>query len=181
MKTIKKIGLFLAVALVSFTTSCSSDDNGGGGGGFTGPSTGTFIKAKVGGSNFLAEGSFASGGFTSGNIVLTGTSTSGKSIGIQLYALDGTLEVGTYNVGASNDENAHSGNLTFVDVNTSTFSVITYNSLFCESSTGTIEILHVDDTKIEGTFEFSGKEVRDGDDCSGDVKTVTNGSFRLEL
>ena len=27
MKTIKKIGLFFAIALISLTTSCSSDDN----------------------------------------------------------------------------------------------------------------------------------------------------------
>lgn len=180
MKTMKKISIVLTLVLGSFLNSCSSSDDGGGGG-FSGPATGTFVKAKPGGSNFLAEGSFASGDYSSGNLVLTGTSSTGKSIGIQLYALDGTLEVGTYDVGALSNSSAYTGNLTYIDVNTSTFAVVTYNSAFCDSSTGTIEITYVDANKIEGTFSFEGKEVRDGDDCSGSTKNVTNGSFRIEL
>lgn len=180
MKALKHFGLSLTMALSTLFISCSSDDNGGGGG-FSGPSSGTFIKAKAGGSNFMAEGTFASGGFSSGNLVLTGTTTTGKSIGIQLYALDGTLDVGTYDVGALSNNSAYTGNLTYIDVNTSTFAVVTYNSVFCDSSTGTIEITYVDANKIEGTFSFNGKEVREGEDCSGSTKNVTNGSFRLEL
>lgn len=180
MKTMKQFGIVLAIALTTLLSSCSSDD-GGGGGGFSGPATGTFVKAKASGSNFLAEGTFASGAYSSGNLVLTGTSTTGKSVGIQLYALDGTLDVGTYDVGALSNSSAYSGNLTYIDVNISTFEVLTYNSAFCDSSTGTIEITFVDDTKIEGTFSFEGKEVREGDDCTGSTKNVTNGSFRIEL
>nr|WP_294774162.1 DUF6252 family protein [uncultured Flavobacterium sp.] len=180
MKKLKIFGVVLTTALSTLFISCSSDD-GGSGGGFSGPSTGTFVKAKPGGSNFLAEGTFASGAYSSGNLVLTGTSTTGKSIGIQLYALDGTLDVGTYDVGALSNSSAYTGNLTYIDVNTSTFEVVTYNSAFCDSSTGTIEITFVDANKIEGTFSFEGKEVRDGDDCSGSTKNVTNGSFRIEL
>ena len=180
MKTMKQFGIALAIALTTLFTSCSSDD-GGGSGGFSGPSTGTFVKAKAGGSNFLAEGTFTSGAYSSGNLVLTGTSTTGKSVGIQLYALDGTLDVGTYDVGALSNSSAYTGNLTYIDVNTSTFAVVTYNSAFCDTSTGTIEITFVDANKIEGTFSFEGKEVRDGDDCSGSTKNVTNGSFRIEL
>lgn len=180
MKSVKQFGIALTVVLTLFLSSCSSDDSSGDGG-FSGPATGTFVKAKVSGSNFLAEGNFTSGAYSSGNLVLTGTSTTGKSIGIQLYALDGTLEVGTYDVGALSNSSAYSGNLTYIDVNTTTFQVVTYNSVFCDSSTGTIEITFVDANKIEGIFSFEGKEVRDGDDCTGSTKNVTNGSFRIEL
>jgi len=181
MKTMKQFGIAMVITLTTLLTSCSSSDDGGNGGGFSGPASGSFVKAKPGGSNFLAEGTFASGAYSSGNLVLTGTSTTGKSIGIQLYALDGTLDVGTYDVGASSNSSAYAGNLTYIDVNTSTFAVVTYNSAFCDTSTGTIEVTFVDATKIEGTFSFQGKEVRDGDDCSGTTKNVTNGSFRIEL
>ncbi len=180
MKTLKQLGIVLTIALSTILSSCSSDSDGGGGG-FSGPATGTFIKAKTAGSNFLAEGSFANGGFASGNLVLSGSSATGKSVGIQLYALDGTLEVGTYDVSALNESDANTGNLTFIDVNTSTFAVSTYNSAFCDNANGTIEITFIDASKIEGTFSFVGKEVLPDDNCSGGTKNITNGSFRLEL
>jgi hypothetical protein len=39
----------------------------------------------------------------------------------------------------------------------------------------------MDDTKIEGTFSFVGKEVKEDETCDGGTKNVTNGSFRLVL
>ena len=69
MKTIKQFGFALAIIFSLTLSSCGgSDDNGGGG--FSGPATGTFIKAKVGGSNFLSEGEFAVGNMTNGAMVL---------------------------------------------------------------------------------------------------------------
>jgi hypothetical protein len=57
----------------------------------------------------------------------------------------------------------------------------TYSSDICTNTNGTLQVTHSDATKIEGTFSFTGKEVREGEDCSGGTKNVTNGSFRLEL
>lgn len=180
MKTIKQFGFALAIIFSLTLSSCGgSDDNGGGG--FSGPATGTFIKAKVGGSNFLSEGEFAVGNMTNGAMVLTGSSTSGKNMGIQLYSTTGSLAVGTYSMNATQDSNVNVGSLTFTDVNLSTFSVIAYNSVNCENSNGTLEITFMDDTKIEGTFSFVGKEVKEDETCDGGTKTVTNGSFRLVL
>ena len=180
MKTVKLFGVVLTTILSTFFISCSSDD-GGGSGGFSGPSTGTFVKAKVGGTNVLAEGDYANGGYNSGNLVLQGFAVSGQSVNIQLYALDGTLDVGTYNVSATNTDDTYVGGLSLIDINMSTMSSITYSSQICDNASGTVEITYVDATKIEGTFSFTGKELREDEDCSGATKNVTNGSFRLEL
>ncbi|WP_162127270.1 DUF6252 family protein [Flavobacterium phycosphaerae] len=180
MKTSKQFGLALLLSLTALVTSCSSSDSSGGGG-FSGPATGTFVKAKVDGSAVLAEGQFANGGYNSGNLVLQGFSLEGKSVNIQIYALDGTLDVGTYDLSEANSEDVVVGGLSLIDVNTSTMSSTTYSSNFCSSSTGSVQITFVDDTKIEGTFSFNGKEVKENDDCSGGTKSVTEGSFRLEL
>lgn len=180
MKTIKQFGFALAIIFSLTLSSCGgSDDNGGGG--FSGPATGNFIKAKVGGSNFLSEGQFAVGNYTSGAMVLTGSSTTGKNIGIQLYSTTGSLAVGTYNMNATQDSDIAVGSITYTDVNTSTFSVTPYNSLNCENTNGTLEITFMDATKIEGTFSFVGKEVKEDETCDGGTKNVTNGSFRLVL
>src|SRR5574343_374668 len=89
MKTIKKIGLFFAIALVSLTTSCSSDDNGGGGSNAT---LGT-IRARVAGANYtsMEMGTFATrqviGGLTT--IIVQGSDASGKAIQIVITGYDG--------------------------------------------------------------------------------------------
>lgn len=181
MKTIKHFSFAIVLALTTILSSCSSSDGDGGGGGFDGPATGSFVKAKAAGSNFLAEGSLASGGLNSGNLVLQGTTMTGKSVQIQLYAIDGTLETGVYNANATNNNDTHVASLTYIEVNTSTFTATAYNSLNCENATGTIEVTYAGADKIEGTFSFVGKEVKEDESCNGGTKTVTNGSFRLEL
>lgn len=177
MKTIKQISIAFAFALISTLSSCSSDSGSGG----SGPASGSFVNAKVAGSNFSATGSLAIGNYASGNLVLQGTTAAGKSIAINLYAFDGTLETGTYNVSDTSTDDTHTGSLSFIEVNTGTMTSITYNSAICTNASGTITITFIDATKIEGTFSFTGKELRDGDDCSGATKNVTNGSFRLVL
>lgn len=181
MKNLNKFGLILFLAVSSILSSCSSDD-GDGGGGFSGPSTGTFVKAKIGSTNLLAEGDYANGGYNSGNLVLQGFSTTtGKSVNIQLYAIDGSLEVGTYAMDLSNTEDNYVGSLSLIDIDINSMSTKTYNSSFCDDSNGTLEITFIDATKIEGTFSFKGKELLEAEDCSGGTKNVTNGSFRLEI
>ena len=176
--TIKQFSFALVLALTTILTSCSSSSSDGGG---SGPATGTFVKAKVAGSDFLGEGAYATGAYNSGNLAVQGTTTTGKSIDIQLYATDGALTVGTYNVNSTNTDDSHVGSLSLTEVNLSTFISTTYNSQVCDNASGTISITFIDATKIEGTFSFTGKELKDGDDCSGGTKNITNGSFRLEL
>ncbi|MGL2966517.1 DUF6252 family protein [Flavobacterium sp. XGLA_31] len=180
MKTMKQFGFGLALILTAVLSSCSSSSDGGGGG-FSGPATGSFVKANAGGASILAQGQYANGDYVSGNLVLQGTTMDGKSVNIQLYAMDGSLEVGTYNVSATNTEDNYVGSLSLIEINTSTFQTTTYNSQICENASGTIDITFIDDTKIEGTFSFTGKELKENEDCSGGTKNVTDGSFRLEL
>lgn len=180
MKTIKRfLGVSLLAGIVLTALSCG-DSGDSGSGGFSGPSTGKFVKAKIAGSNFLAQGEYANGDAPAGNLVLQGFSTTGKSLNIQLYCMDGSIDVGTYNAGAT-ESDGYTASLSLIDVNTSTMSTVTYSSMFCNDAQGTIEITTSNAEKIEGTFSFIGKEVREDDDCSGGTKNVTNGSFRLEF
>ncbi|MFM2213644.1 MAG: hypothetical protein RL427_907 [Bacteroidota bacterium] len=181
MKTMKQFGLALSFSVMAMLSSCSSSSGDDNGGGFSGPATGSFVKATANGTNVLAEGQFANGGYESGNLVLQGMTIEGKSVNIQLYALDGTLDVGTYNVSSTNTEDNYIGSLTYMEINTSTFTTASYSSQICDNASGTIEITYVDATKIEGTFNFTGKELKENEDCSGGTRSITNGSFRLEL
>lgn len=178
MKNFNKFSAIVLMTLSVLSISCSSDSDGGGG---SGPATGGFVKAKVAGSNFQSDDLTTVGTYASGAMVLQGTTAQGKSVGIQLYALDGALEVGTYNMNATNESDAYTGSLTYTEVNLSDFSAKAYNSVNCENATGTLEITFIDATKIEGTFSFVGKEVKMDESCNGATKNVTNGSFRLEL
>lgn len=176
-KTIKQFSFALVIALITTLSSCSSSGSGGS----AVPATGSFVKGKVAGSDFLSQGSFTAGGLNSGNLALQGTTATGKSIDIQLYAVDGTLETGTYNVNSTNADDSHVGSLTLVEVNTSTLTSTTYSSMNCDNANGTITITFIDATKVEGTFSFTGKEVKADETCTGTTKSVTNGSFRLVL
>jgi hypothetical protein len=178
MKNFNKFSAILLLSLSVLSISCSSDSDGGGG---SGPATGGFIKAKVAGANFQSDDMTTVGTYNSGAMVLQGTTLDGKSVTIQLYAIDGSLETGTYNMNATNENDAYTGSLNYATVNLNTFTTQSYNSLNCENATGTLEVTFIDATKIEGTFSFVGKEVKMDESCNGATKNVTNGSFRLEL
>lgn len=181
MKTIKRVSVLVALALVTILSSCGGSDDNGGGGGFSGPATGTFIKATAAGSNFLSEGQFAVGDYQDGSMVVTGSTATGNNIGIQLYAVSGALAVGTYDMSANQNEDLAVGNLQFTGVDLNTLTVTPYSSVNCENASGTLTITFIDATKIEGTFSFLGKEVKENEACDGGTKNITNGSFRLEL
>ncbi len=177
MKTIKRVSIILSVAIMSLMSSCSSDDNGDGG---STPSTGNFVKAKIGGSGFSASGEFAPGAVSNGSLALQGAKSDGTAIIIQLATFGDTrLAVGTYNVGPTADSDSYVGTLTTTSFSNNT--VLTYNSAICDSANGTIEITTSNTEKIEGKFSFKGVEVRDNEDCSGGTKNVTEGTFRIML
>lgn len=166
------------MSLSVFSISCSSDSDSGGG---SGPATGGFVKAKVDGANFQSDDMTTAGTYSNGALVLQGTTLDGRSVIIQLYAIDGTLETGTYNMNATNDSDAYTGGLNYATVNLNTFATQSYNSGNCDNANGTLEVTFIDATKVEGTFSFVGKEVKMDESCDGGTKNITNGSFRLEL
>ena len=178
MKSIKHFSFAIVLALTTIISSCSKSDSDGGN---SGPATGSFVKANVIGSGFLSEGQLAVGSYSNGSLVLTGSTTTGKSIGIQLFTVGGNLAVGTYNLSASQDASVLAGGLTFIDINLSTFASVSYSSVNCENTNGSVQITFIDATKIEGKFSFVGKEVKEDESCNGATKNITNGTFRLVL
>lgn len=171
MKTIKRISLVLALTVSTIFSSCGGSDDGGG----SSTPSGGFVKAKVDGSNFSASGQFVIGQIAQGNFGMQGVLTNGTSIFINVFALDGTLETGVYDLGANNDSQTL-GSLSYNVFQGTTATI--YDSLGCDTGTGTVEITFIDATKIEGTFSFSGKNI---ETCTGAAKNVTNGQFRCLL
>lgn len=168
MKTIKRIGFMAFAALTLAVTSCSSDDSSGG----TGSSLDNYVNGKVDGTLFET---FSMNGFSAGTSVKNGTmvtitgtamesvgSTNVKTMTILLMDVTGT---GTYQIGPDSDSV-----LSYFDSAAS----ISWDTSNCSGATGTVTVTTFNDQKIEGTFNFTGK---DDDNCSSQ-KVVTEGSFR---
>lgn len=161
---------FGMLALTLCFAACSSDSDGNGGG--STPS-GTYLKAKVNGTQFqtleiqgqslAVANKTGSGANTLIMIQGSGDMTATNSMVINLI---GITETGTYNITPDDDGNV----LAYVE-NANTKSYDTSN---CEGATGVLKITALTDTKIEGTFSFTGK---DDENCS-DTRSVTDGSFR---
>ncbi|WP_295337704.1 DUF6252 family protein [Flavobacterium sp.] len=172
MKTIKKIGLFFAIALVSLTTSCSSDDNGGGGSNAT---LGT-IRAKVAGSNYtsMEMGTFATrqviGGLTS--IIVQGSDASGKAIQIVITGYDG---LGSYEI---SEDAAISTVASYIESNISDpMNSLVWAAPYENSGVaGTVTVTEISETNVKGTFNFTGKN-----QAGEDTKVVTNGAFNVNF
>jgi len=170
MKTVKTIAqtFFIAASLL-LLNSCNKDDDNPTPYVPVVPANTSFITAKVNGANFttLLFGTSTascsrSGTGTSAMITILGGDMSANSITI---FLDGNVGVGTQTVNITTNSllnySPGSGDQAF-----STGS--------CVGATGTINITASDETHIEGTFSFTGKET---DDCSLS-KTVTQGTFK---
>ncbi len=168
MKTIYKTAMAL-IAATTLLTSCGDDD-----GGSTNPnvpSSGSYISANVGGTNFetLSQQGFNAASATNQVIgddtFITITATSGTT-NTMVITLMNVTATGTYDVGPSSD-NA----VAYFDTPTETAFV---SSADCAGATGELKVTHYSAEKIEGTFTFTGKN---DDNCS-ESKTVTQGKFR---
>ena len=172
MKNFYKTAFTAMAALTLTLTACSDDDSGSTGGG-NNPSNGSYISAKVSGTNFETMNI---AGHSTGMAQKTGlgdqtfisiTATS-QNTNTMVITLSGVTGTGTYNL---NEDEGNENNVSFVDV----ASGISYNSTAnCEGAEGTLKVTHYDNQKIEGTFQFVGKN---DDDCSKS-KNVTEGKFR---
>ncbi len=166
MKNMKKIGLIALMALTVVFNSCSSDDDNGGTGG-TG--SGSFLHAKVDGTQFKAEvmgqptvGATRIGSGPAQIISVIGGIMDGTNVSISLL---GVTEAGTYELSPDSDS---------VIAYTTAGGAAAYGTGICAGATGQIKITTLTAEKIEGTFTFTGK---DGENCSSS-KSITNGSFR---
>jgi hypothetical protein len=169
MKTLHRFCATAFIAASLTFSSCSSDDGGGG----SSTPNGTYIKATVDGAAFqtleIQGQSLATAlktGTGSGTLIMI--QGSGDMNGSQTMVINmmGITGIGTYDVNADSDGTT----LAFVESGSTT----SYDTSNCAGATGTLNITHYDDTKVEGTFSFVGKV---DEDCSMS-KTITNGSFR---
>ncbi|AWI24572.1 DUF6252 family protein [Flavobacterium pallidum] len=174
MKTFKKIGLTALMALALVFNSCSSDSDGGGS-----SSLSTYISAKVDGTSFETA------------------SIQGQSVGVAMKQGTGDMQlitiscgdqttitdqdykaiyialVGPITAGTTYQVNSTTNN-TLGYTETAGDNDVTWDTGDCENATGSITVTSISDTKIEGTFTFTGSK----EDACSSQKTVTNGKFR---
>lgn len=168
MKTFKTISKVALIALTVILSSCSKDSSSSS---TPATPTGSYITATVDGASFsttIAGISTASGSRSgSGEFTLiqvVGADINSNSIAINLLGITTT---GTYTLNSGSDS---------VIAFTPPSGGAAYGTGGCEGASGTMNVTFLDDTKIEGTFSFTGKDV---DNCATSAtKTVTNGSFR---
>lgn len=171
MKAIKKISLVVFAALVVTFSSCSSDDGGSGGNAAAGT-----ISAKINGTSFtsatlLTQAISVTAGSTS-SLILQGTNMEGKGFNFTINNFTG---VGTYDIGGAS--------LVFVVANyvegnaTNPLDTQTWTAPYDDDTKrGEISFSSVTTDRVIGTFSFTSKNPN-----GGTVKTVTEGSFNVEL
>lgn len=172
MKTVKKIALSIVILGSVLFSSCSGD---------SGSSSSTFMKAKINGQEFSTQSVVAN--YTSDSFYIIGQKINGSDtseIQISIDLTDGTdLEIGhVYNISTIEEDNY----LAFMSYSFGDASSLNaYGSGDCDNVIGSLKITHVDDTIVEGTFEFDGKGVDAAFECNGVTKTIRDGSFRAPL
>ena len=170
MNKMKFLGRAAIVALAfAMMTSCNNDDNNGSGGS---TANGTYIKGKIDGSSWQTleiQGQSVAIATTMGSgdsrtILINGSGdmTGSDSMVIQLIGIDSP---GTYEINAQTNSL-----LAYVRTSEDT----SYDTSDCDAATGTVTITTINDTKVEGSFSFTGKV---DEDCS-QTKSITNGTFR---
>lgn len=172
MKTITNFAKFGILSIALFLSSCSGDDDS------TPvtetsnvPTTGSYITAKVDGSTFSSiiygvTSATASrvGTGVGALITVLGANQNADSIAISLLGITAT---GTYEISPNTDSI-----MAFTPVSGG----LSYSTGECAGTVGSVTITYIDNSKIEGTFSFKGK---DSDTCeTSAMKTVTEGSFR---
>jgi hypothetical protein len=163
--------LLMSFSLVTLS-SCSSDDDAGGGGQ---AAEGT-ITAKVNGTSVTTLEMVTFANLSSGTLMLQGNTggTSSKAFNFTIIGYDG---IGTYPFGGgANIFNVASYIETEVDLNDpANPTVETWNAPYDDTQVGEINISEQTETHIKGTFSFEAK------DANGTMKSVTEGSFNVEI
>jgi hypothetical protein len=167
MKKIYNTAFALLVLVGVTAISCSDDDSNST---YNSTPTGSYIKGKVDGAQFesviMGQSTAIATRTGSGDQTLISVQGTTLDTNTLLVTTMGITQTGTYTVDAQDD-----GTLMAYF---SAASNVSYDTSDCGGATGTLNITHLDASKIEGTFNFVGK---DDENCSNS-KTVTEGSFR---
>lgn len=170
MKTLKNFAKFGFLALFLSLSSCSSDEGGGGGVAAEGT-----ITANVAGSTFTSMelATIANRVNAGGSTIVTiqGSDATGKAINL---IINGATQTGTYDIGG---ENLIAVVGTYIETNIQNPQASkTYVAPYEDGGVaGSITISEMTDTKIVGTFNFTGKNQND----QNDSKAITNGAFNV--
>lgn len=165
MKTVQTLGKSLFIAASFFiVASCSKDDAPAATPVF--PVNNSFVKGKVDGVayNSIVTSCSKAGSGADALITILGGDLGANSITVVLSRITAP---GTYTVNNTTDSllNYSPGS-----------GGVAYSTGECEAASGTITVTTIDDTHVEGTFSFTGKDTENCD--SGVTKTVSEGSFK---
>ncbi len=169
MKTFNSISKLALVFFVAVITSCSKDDDNSSTPTPVTPS-GSYITAKVDGADFssiiFGVSTATANRIGTGEdtlIMVLGGDLATNSISINLLGISAP---GTYALNPSLDGTT----IGYVSSSAAT----SWDTGNCDAS-GTLTVTALDNTKIEGTFSFVGKN---GENCAAAAKNITNGAFR---
>ena len=171
MKKVTSLAKFSFIALALAFVSCNKDDDSVAEPVNNTPDSASYITGKVDGADFssiifgtsTAQCSRIGTGSEQLITILAGD-MSANSIVVTLAGVSNTGEIAV-------NKNTDS----FLNYSPGTGGVAYATSADCDNATGTINVTHIDGTKVEGTFSFTGVNT---DNCGGGSKTVTEGSFR---
>lgn len=172
MRILKRFMLLLMLTSIITLTSCKSDDDDGEGGNTP---SGT-LTARVDGASFqsLDISSSATVANNGQNLIIIASNSDANAFAITIVGYSGP---GTYPIGGgANIFNSASYTETDVDINNpqnSTSEI--WQAPYDDTQVGEINISEETETKVKGTFSFTGKNVN-GDQST---KTITDGAFDL--
>lgn len=167
MKLFKRIFAILLVTIL--TISCGGDDDNGSP--EPTPTSSRFMKAKIDGVDYSADGIRVLAGFTTNKITITSVLADNRNFEIVLNYSTG---VGTYLVPTPEDKD-YSVKLVYGEGNVSSS---VFSAGACTGTTGTLVITTLNENEIAGTFSFTAKKAGG---CTDTAKEITEGSFRTVL
>jgi hypothetical protein len=174
MKSIKKFGFVVVLAVSTILSSCSSSD--GGGGGSVGVGT---LKAKIGSANFSsitqATTAILANNGSYQNLSIGGATTTGKTL--QIMILGENIGVGTYQISDSNDS-ATTFVYSEVNINNPTSGVKSWAAPYDGGgNSGSVVITSMTASNVQGTFSLTALDLTNG---TGTTQ-VSNGAFNINL
>ncbi len=155
MKALKLLTVIVLISSIAFVSCKKENDDSGD------PSTGNGTMSLVYGGTSWTATLDVQGIKTGNTIVVTGTDSNSKQAQVQLTDV---TKIGTYGVNAGNT-------LRWTESTSPTDSFMA-NAMF---GSGTITVSELTDTKIVGTFSFTGFS------AGGTTRVITDGKFNVEF
>lgn len=177
MRHLKNFMILVMTFSAITLTSCSSDDDSGDGGDSGTPGAGSgVLVAKVDGTSYqsMEISSSATVANNGQNLIIIASNSDGNAFAFTIIGFDGA---GTYPLGGGANI-FNSGSYTEIDVDLNNPQNTTqeiWQAPYDDTVAGELVVTEVTDSKVKGTFNFTGKNVN-GDQS---LRNITDGSFDL--